>query len=486
MYRDQIEPKIRIAGFSRRDFLRASGVSLAAALITGCRSAPQLTEAAKSNAILIRNGRLIAGTGNTALQNAFILIEDGKFRDISPTPIAAPAGATIIDAAGKTVLPGLIDMHAHLLSGGFDTVSEKSMSYDPADQQRALKQMLYWGVTAVYDPVQPLDQGTRLRDQVAQGLFASPRLYISGPGFTAPYGWAGSNDPNARFEPINQAEIRQQVGKLADAGIKILKLFFDDMNDSFSQPLPKMKRKLMEAIISEAHARNLKVMVHAYNTVDQKAVIRAGANIMAHSAVTAPVDDEYLALAKQSKTLYLATLCVYHDVFDENVIRSYIAQDIVKKSVPKKTLDTLISPEPLNSFEKSIKQANIKRLLPTIQSNLKKVAESGIPIGVGPDTGVPGAFPGLAVHREMELMVQAGVSPAAVLVAATRNAAEYLGEPMLGTIEKGKTADVVIVSGDPLQNIRNTSNVETVIKDGKVINREKLRADIMGEAVATK
>ncbi len=486
MYRGQIEPKKQSADFSRRDFLKASGVSLAAALITGCQSTPQMKEAPKSAAILIRNGRLIDGAGKSALQNAFILIEDGKFRDISTTAINAPAGSRIVEAAGKTVLPGLIDMHAHLLSGGFDTVSEKSMSYDPADQQRALKQMLYWGVTAVYDPVQPLDQGTRLRDQVAQGLFASPRLYISGPGFTASKGWAGSNDPNARFEPKNQSEVRQQLGKLADAGIKILKLFFDDMNDSFSQPLPKLERKLMEAIISEAHARNLKVMVHAYNTADQKAAIRAGADIMAHSAVTSPVDDEYIALAKKSKTLYLATLCVYHDVFDENAIRSYITQDFVKKSVPKKTLDTLISPEPLNSFEKSIKQANIKRLLPTIQSNLKKVAESGIPIGVGPDTGVPGAFPGLAVHREMELMVQAGVSPAAVLVAATRNAAEYLGEPSLGTIENGKTADVIIINGDPLQNIRNTSYVETVIKDGKVINREKLLAEIMGEAVAAK
>lgn len=486
MYRDDIEPKKQRAAFSRRDFLKASGVSLTAALIAGCEAAPQITEAPKSSVILIRNGRLIDGTGKAAVQNAFVLIEEGRIRDISTTAINAPAGATTIEATGKTILPGLIDMHAHLLSGGFDTVSEKSMSYDPADQQRALKQMLYWGVTSVYDPVQPLDQGTKLRDQVMKGVFASPRLYISGPGFTAPKGWAGSNDPNARFEPKNQDEIKQQVGQLADAGVKILKLFFDDMNDSFSQSLPKTDPKIMAAIISEAHAKNLKVMVHAYNTADQKAVIRAGADIMAHSAVTAPVDDEYIALAKKSRTLYLATLCVYHDVFDENAIRRYIAQDFVKKSVPKKTLDTLSAPEPLNSFEKSIKQANIKRLLPTIQANLKKIAESGVPIGVGPDTGVPGAFPGLAVHREMELMAQAGVSPATVLVAATRNAAEYLGEESLGTIEKGKTADVVIINGNPLQNINYTYNVETVIKDGKVVNREKLLAEIMGEAVAAK
>src|SRR5215470_8471575 len=124
---------------------------------------------------------------------------------------------------------------------------------------------------------------------------------------------------------------------------------------------------------------------------------------MAHSAISQPVDDEYLDLARKSKTLYLSTLCVYHDVFDEGAIRELISQEYVKRSVPKKTLDTLTSTEPLNSFEKSIKQESIKNQLATIGANLKKVSDSGIAIGVGPDTGVPGAFPGIAVHREMEL-----------------------------------------------------------------------------------
>ena len=460
--------------FSRRDFLKASGVSVAAAVASGCQSAQEGDISGVREGILISNGRLIDGTGRAPQRETFILIQNGRFSEVSSSGIDVPETVTAIDAAGKTVLPGLIDMHAHLLSGGFDTISEKSMSYDPADQQRALKQMLYWGVTAVYDPVQPVEQGLRLREQVANRAFASPRLFISGPGFTAPGGWAGSNDPKARFEPKDLQEARRQIEALAAAKVEIIKLFFDDMNVSFSQSLPKLDSELMKGIIHEAHKHGMKAMVHAYDTHDQMTAIRAGANVMAHSAVTEPVGKEYIDLANKSEVLYLATLSVYHDVFDERAIREFIQQDFVQKTVPQKTLVTLSSPEPLDSFEKSIKQDHIRRLYPTIEDNLRKLAESGVAIGVGPDTGVPGSFPGIAVHREMELMAKAGVSATDLLVAATRTGAEFLGQDTIGTVEPGKTADLVIVDGDPLEDITNTRNISAVIQNGQIIDREQL------------
>jgi imidazolonepropionase-like amidohydrolase len=220
-------------------------------------------------------------------------------------------------------------------------------------------------------------------------------------------------------------------------------------------------------------------MVHAYRTADHKDALRAGADIMAHSAITDPVDDEYIALARRNKTLYLATLSVYHDVFDEAAIRELISQDFVQKTVPKRTLSTLSGDEPLNSFEKSIKQDFIKKQLVTIGANLKKLSENGVAIGVGPDTGVPGSFPGIAVHREMELMVNAGVTPAAALKAATGAVAPYLGEQGLGKLTQGSTADLVLIKGNPLEDIRNTRNVEVVMKAGKVVDRQKLLAEIM-------
>lgn len=460
---------------SRRNFLQASGLTLAASFLAGS----ELTYGVSREAILVRNALLIDGTGKAPLEHASILIEGGRFTKITRGNLKAPSGARIIDATGKTVLPGFIDMHAHLISGGFDTISEKSMSYDPVEQQRALKQMLYWGVTAVYVPVQPLESGMQLRSLVSRNAFPSPRLFISGPGFTAPGGWGGANQPDARIEVSDRTSIKQEVRRLANAKVEILKLFYDDMSSSFTRPLPKLEKELMEAVISEAHANKLKVMVHAYRTDDHKDAMRAGADVMAHSAITEPVDDEYIKLARKSRTMYLATLSVYYDVFDENSIRELIGMEYIQRTVPEKTLSTLRTKEPLESFVKSIKQDFIKQQLGTIAANLKKLSENEIPIGVGPDTGVPGSFPGIAVHREMELMVRAGVTPAKVLVAATKTAAEFLGERRLGIVAPGNIADLIVVQGNPLNNIESTREIEFVLKDGQLINREKLLGEIM-------
>src|SRR5262249_28836234 len=150
------------------------------------------------------------------------------------------------------------------------------------------------------------------------------------------------------------------------------------------------------------------------------------------------------------KTLYLATLSVYHDAFNEHSLRDFIDEDFVQESVPRKTLDTLAPGGPLDEFLKITRKDYIRDQLPTIEGNLKKVSEAGIPIAVGPDTGVMGAFPGISVHREMELMVNAGVSPDTVLIGATQTAAEYLRNQSIGTIERGKVADLIILGANPL------------------------------------
>jgi imidazolonepropionase-like amidohydrolase len=424
--------------------------------------------------IVIANAQLIDGTGSPPRPNTSVLIQGGRFQKIVEGEIKNGPRAIRIDAAGKTLMPGLFDMHAHLLSGGFDSITKEIDSFDPAVEKRALMQMLYWGVTTVCNPVQPLSTAGELRTYVQENSLLAPRVLLSGPGFTAPGGWAGSLLPIARMEPDDSASANHDVNILADHSVDFLKIYYDAQCCAFVSPLPKLKKAVMEAIVKAAHSRQLKVMVHAYDTENHLDALRAGADIMAHSAVTAEIDDEYLRLAQQNKTLYLATLSVYHDAFDPLTLREFISQDFVQRTVLKRTLDTLAEGGPLDGFIQSVKKEYMNGQFPVIQKNLKKLFDHGIPIAIGPDTGIMGAFPGISVHREMELMAAAGIPLAELLVAATSTPARFMNLPSIGTIHEGNIADAVITNESPLDDIRNTRQIAAVIKEGAVVNRGEL------------
>lgn len=434
---------------------------------------------AQKQDILIRNITVLDGTGGAPLSNASVLISGGRFENISVGEVLEGGAAQEIDGSGKTLIPGLVDMHAHLLSGGFDTLTQYIDSFDSQTERKALAQMLYWGVTTVCNPVQPLETTAELRKYEKENGDRSPRLFLSGPGFTAPGGWAGSLLPIARKEPADEASAEAFVNELADASVDFLKIYYDAQCCAFVSPLPRLDKAVMKRIIKQAHARNVKVMVHAYDNQNHIDSLKAGADMMAHSAVTGPVDNEYIDLALSNRTLYLATLSVYRDAFDEQSLRKFISQDAVQQNVPRRALDTLAEGGPLDGFLQSVKQDYLKGQLPVIQKNLRTVYESGVQIAAGPDTGVMGAFPGLSVHREMELMVEAGVPASAVLKAATSGSARFLGMKSNGQIKEGNVADAVLISGNPEKDITATRNIASVIKDGVLVDREALRQDFL-------
>ena len=431
--------------------------------------------------ILISNTQLIDGSGGPPRPHASVLIQGGRFKKISQQDISSSAGTIRIDGQGKFLLPGLFDAHAHLLSGGFDSITEQIDSFDPTIERRCLMQMLYWGVTTICNPVQPLQTASELRAYVQANPLRSPRILFSGPGFTAPNGWAGSMLPLARMEPANTASARTDVNQLAAAKVDFLKVYYDGQCCAFVSPLPKLDKSVMETIVATSHSKHIKVMVHAYDIQNHLDALRAGADIMAHSAVTAEINDEYLSLARKNNVLYLATLSAYHDALDPRTTRQFIAQDFVQQTVPKRTLDSLAEGGPFDAFVNSVKSAYIAGQLPVIFKNLRKVFDAGIPIAVGPDTGIMGAFPGISVHREMELMGKAGIPAMALLVAATSAAARFFNLDSVGAIVEGGIADAVILAADPLTDVRNTRRIEAVIKDGEVVDREQLLHDILND-----
>ena len=431
-----------------------------------------------ADALVIRNARVIDGSGRAPLERHAIFVESGRIRSILPEARSLQTGAGHIDASGKTVIPGLIDMHAHLISGGFDTVVDVGASYDVDDQKRVLQQMLYWGVVGCHFSVQPIDNGLWLREAAATGEIEAPRLFVSGPGVTAPAGWAGSNQANARIELDDPDDAPAAIAGLAESGVDFVKVFYDSMCCAFHQAMPMLRRDVMARVIDEAHRHGLPVAVHVYELEGHREVLRAGGDILYHSSVTGEIDDGYLQAMRANGSLYVATLSIYNDTYEPEAIRAWANSSWVRESVPESTLASLAPGGPLDEFDAFTRRDNIARQLPTIMGNMKRIHDAGIPFAVGPDTGVPGVFPGLSVHREMELMVAAGVPPLAAIGAATSQAATFAGEPLMGSLAPGKSADLLILSEDPLTDIRATRSIEAVIKEGRVVDRERLLGEI--------
>ena len=436
------------------------------------------TGSGNAGTTVIRNARVIDGSGRPPLERQAIFIERGTIRGIVPEADSLAAGPGHIDASGKTVIPGLIDMHAHLISGGFDTVIDVGASYEVDDQKRVLRQMLYWGVVGCHFSVQPIDNGLWLRQALASGEIDGPRLFVSGPGVTAPAGWAGSNLAEARIELDDPDQAPAAIAKLAESGVDFVKIFYDSMCCAFHQAMPMLRKDVMERVISEAHRHGLPVATHVYELEGHREVLQAGGDILYHSSVTGEIDDGYLEAMRANGSLYVATLSIYNDTYEPAAIRAWADSSWVRESVPKATLETLGPGGPLDEFDAFTRRDNIARQLPTIMGNMKKIHDAGIPFAAGPDTGVPGVFPGLSVHREMELMVAAGVPELAAISAATHQAATFAGEPLIGSLAPGKSADLLILSEDPLADIRATRSIETVVKEGRVVDREKLLGEI--------
>ena len=437
-----------------------------------------ITGFGNAGTLVIRNARVIDGSGRPPLERHAIFVESGTIKSILPETDCLTPCEGQIDAVGKTVIPGLIDMHAHLISGGFDTVVDVGASYEVNDQKRVLRQMLYWGVVGCHFSVQPIENGLWLRQAAASGEIEAPRLFVSGPGVTAPAGWAGSNLADARIELDDPDQAPAAIAKLAESGVDFVKVFYDSMCCAFHQPMPMLRKDVMERVVSEAHRNGLPVAVHVYELEGHREVLRAGGDILYHSSVTGEIDDEYLEAMRANGSLYVATLSIYNDTYEPEAIRAWAASSWVRESVPKATLDTLGPGGPLDDFDAFTRRDNIARQLPTIMGNLKKIYDAGIPFAAGPDTGVPGVFPGLSVHRELELIVAAGVPPLAAISAATSQAATFAGEPLIGSLAPGKSADLLILSEDPLTDIRATRSIETVIKQGRTVDRETLLSEI--------
>ncbi len=421
---------------------------------------------------------IIDGTGTPVLENGAIVVEDGRIRDIGRREtIPVVPGATVVDATGKFAIPGLIDAHVHFdQSAGLftrpdllDLRSVRSYAAEVARTRQRLPQTLLrylWsGVTGVVDmggPMWTFD----LRDANRASPDA-PSIVVTGPLIsTEPDPQLESADPPV-IAVETASDARQTVQRIVERGsdlIKILFLYhpFDDF-DHYAA--------LVEATIAESHRLGLRVAVHATELATARAGVESGADILVHSVEDQPVDDAFITLLKARDLIYIPTLLVtegYDEVFGQAVSLSEIEQRLGDpEAIGSWEELSRISPD---SIAGGVPPATLLSMRPTEFLNLQRLYAAGVRIAAGSDAGNIGTLHGPALHREMELMAEAGMRPLDVLVAATQNAAAVMGRSReTGTLEKGKAADLVLLDADPTLDIRNTQKIFKVMQAGEWI-----------------
>jgi imidazolonepropionase-like amidohydrolase len=399
-------------------------------LVSAC-SAPAPEEAPASTATAFEGARLIVGDGQT-IENATFVVDETRFVAVGATgAVEVPDGAARVDLTGMTVMPAIVDAHTHL------STTREALIED-------LESRAYFGVGAALSlGTDGEDAPLEVRDELIPG---AARYRSAGRGITSP-------EPGRSEVPhwvTTEEEARQAVRDEVARDVGVLKIWVDDRSGQYE----KLSPELYGAVIDEAHQTGAQVAAHIFALEDAKGLLVAGVDAFAHGVRDQDVDDEFVAMVQERPNVVLIP-------------------NMPGRGVPT-DLGWLSDALPVDDEEfAELEAANVER--PEAQAafgiqarNLARLSEAGMTIAIGTDGNTA-----WAPHIEMEDMVAAGMSPADVLVAATRNAAAFAGFDDMGTVAAGKSADFVVLEANPLDDITNTRRIAEVYLRGAAVNRTR-------------
>jgi len=413
--------------------------------------------------ILFEGARLVNGDGSVIENSAFV-IEGGKFSSVGKKgQVKAPAGATRVNLAGKTVMPSIVDTHVHL---GWWVVKTNQIGADTYSRENLidhLQRVAYYGIAAVQSMgIDPGETGYEIR---ANPPPDTALFRMAGRGMAMPKAGPG----RLYWQPIaygvtTEAEARADVRELAAKKVDLVKIWVDDRLGT----VPKLKPELYRAIIDEAHKNGLRVAAHVYYLSDAKDLLRAGVDILAHLVRDRDVDDELIGLLKQHPNVYAISTLPDRETTEADL---KLAGETYPAAQIKRMREELAAMKP--------EDAQKARDAYEIQArNLVKFRAAGTRIVMGTDSSTA---VGWNVHQELTDMVIAGMKPKDVLTAATKTAAEMMKLDQLGAVAAGKSADFIVLDANPLADINNTRKITEVYERGSKLDRAAMRARFTGE-----
>ncbi len=451
------------------------------ALLSACQDKkgdyPEILKSEQDkNPILIKNVSVFNGKDKTILRNQDVLISGGKIESVGK-PKLVYGEPRVIDGTGKTLMPGLIDAHVHLGSSGavpWEKIAP-NVKYN-------LQAYLYSGITTVYELGGVASKSEKLNKKIAQGKILGPAIYYTDMPITVP----GSHPiplgkvmaPKAMKGMVDHLvptiekpeDAKKIIAKQKKKGVHYIKIVCDQIPEG----TPEMSFDLMKALVDEAHKEGFKVFVHVGSAENAVNAVNAGADILAHGIMRGAITEEQAKIIADKGVPVIYTLAGF-----ENVYR--ISSGIFEPS----KMDSLLLPseilEPVSG-----ENGKVFMLTPTMgdfardvahnrgfwSHNLETLQRNGVKILIGTDSALPGTYPGSTYFQELEILKEYGLSNFEILSGATSgNAQVFLEKPDFGTVEEGMQADLLLLSGNPLEDLSVLKTPEMILADGVEVER---------------
>jgi imidazolonepropionase-like amidohydrolase len=438
-------------------------------IIVGClllTADPSQTQSSDVKALV--GGTLIDGYGSTPIRNSVVIIEGERIKAVGQVgTITIPAGAEVISTEGMSVLPGLWDMHVHLMINGHSDYAHWDKTYPPLMESvimpASAKQLLMAGVTSARDLGGPLKASIAVRDRIRKGEIPGPTLYVSGP-FIQHEPYPGTEYVRWGVKGVDDA--RAKVRTLAEAGVDVIKLIDQD----------QMTMEEVAAVVDEAHKRKLPVVAHSHRPEEIRRGLQVGVDCFEHTGLaTAPEYPAEIVAMIRERTAKMSVGPLFWTPTIQGLLNYEYVRDNPEQlddpswqvGLPQNIIDdiknSLKKPGQLGYYQIT----PLRR--PTLARKIQQLSESGVVLLIGTDSGIPMNFHSQTTWRELDAWVNSfGIAPMIAIRAATYwpSVAMKVSD-QVGTVSEGKYADIIAVRGDVLRHINLLQDVDLIIKHGR-------------------